>query len=482
MTITTMTAVLYISTCLFLLIPLAGAFVPAISKISSSSSHDFLVVTFAQKQSQTKQTTVLGEEEAPAGIVGSQFFGGAKQKEEFYDPIAEEQASSLVGVVTEVDPEAETTYDRFSDGSFDAGLCVDLAKSLQSQINAALYERAAAPNSDYTYSKSSSFKWDTPFQSSSSASPIEELSSALSFYKNVDVAIVGGRQTSESSVQLEWEISVVWPTFWGPRVLLMGTSDLRLEKNDGNTMIVQQTDTLLDNKDLLSSIGSQVNPRFWDWYHIGMAPSAEQMPRLALQKPLFGNYQVYEIPSRLALVPTMVDPGDRDDRNAQFVPNHAFSCAIKTMGPSRERYVTTTPVEVQLIPGGEQLKLKWMIPLAVEFQTNLKLPLPGDDPEALKGSSPECTYERQPRRKVATVPYGGEPQDVDITEIRKTLYEKVIKDGLKPKLDDAGRPMFFFIHNTIKGCYTEEGLGMCVYEWRPRATKANEVGIELEYS
>jgi hypothetical protein len=180
--------------------------------------------------------------------------------------------------------------------------------------------------------------------------------------------------------------------------------------------------------------------------------------------------------------PAMLEVGDRGEGNARTIPNHAFTCIIKTMGPTRQRYVPTTPVEVQVISAGGKKTLKWTIPLAVEFQANTVLPIPGEDPEAVVGSNPTCSYELQPRRKVATMPYGGNPEDVEITDIRKKLYEKVIKDGLKPKLDETGRPVFFFLQNTVKACYTEEGLGMCVYEWRTKLAKPNEVGIELELS
>jgi Ni,Fe-hydrogenase I small subunit len=78
------------------------------------------------------------------------------------------------------------------------------------------------------------------------------------------------------------------------------------------------------------------------------------------------------------------------------------------------------------------------------------------------------------------VPYGGFPQDPEVPGIRKKLYEQVMKDGLKPKLDENNRPQFFFRQNNVKACYTEGGLGMSVYEWRPKFVESNEVGIELE--
>mmetsp|Transcript_12483 Transcript_12483/g.18322 ORF Transcript_12483/g.18322 Transcript_12483/m.18322 type:complete len:180 (+) Transcript_12483:987-1526(+) len=63
----------------------------------------------------------------------------------------------------------------------------------------------------------------------------------------------------------------------------------------------------------------------------------------------------------------------------------------------------------------------------------------------------------------------------------KKLYGAVIKDGLQPKTDSEGRPVFFFLTYDTKACYTaESGLGMCVYEYRAQFMKSQRVGIELE--
>jgi hypothetical protein len=138
-------------------------------------------------------------------------------------------------------------------------------------------------------------------------------------------------------------------------------------------------------------------------------------------------------------------------------------------------------VEVQILPQrGGPLKLRWNVPVATEYLSNPVLTLPGPDWEQDEAARAACQYQWLPRRKVATVAYGGSPQDPAVTELRKKLYEQVTKDGLKPKVDDNGRPIFFFLQNAVKACYTQEGLGMAVYEWRPRFVKPNEVGIELE--
>jgi hypothetical protein len=138
---------------------------------------------------------------------------------------------------------------------------------------------------------------------------------------------------------------------------------------------------------------------------------------------------------------------------------------------------------VRLVPQATgPLRLQWSIPVAVECLTSNDsvLTVPPPDEETAAEKRAECTYQWEDVRTVATLPYGGGPQDEAISNLRKRLYDKVVKDGLQPKLDDSGRPLFFFWQNNVKACYTEEGLGMAVYDWRPDFVKCNEVGIELE--
>lgn len=426
------------------------------------------------KSSAAPDTALLLEEdddEAPANIAGSEFFGGNRQKEELYDPIAEASADALLLGDQEVGE-----YSRFNDKSaFPDATARAVAESLQEQLNAVLYQKeqdsTTAEASSYTYANN--LAWTSPFENN--MTPLQQLQQALEFYRHVDVALVTARSLSDS-VEMRWEISVAWPIFWAARVVLSGTSRLTLDK----TKITKQVDTL-DNSDLLGSIVQQLLPRFWDTYHIGMTPSAEVQPS-RVQEGFFRNYKLVQIPPRLVYAPSVLDTGSREDANSQTVPNHAFATVIKTMGPKRQRYVPTSPVQVQLTKSAKDgnAALRWTIPVSVELQTNPWLPLPGEDPETPAELQPESNYEFQSQRLVATLPYGGCPQDLQVTEIRKQLYDAVLKDGLKPKLDDAGRPQFFFWQNDVKACYTEGGLGMVVYDWRPKFVKANQVGIELE--
>lgn len=442
--------------------------------------------------------------DAPAGIGGAEFFGGNKRKEEFYDPIAERDAAKDVTV-------AETSYNRFavttattSSSAFTSDQVSVMAQSVQKQINDVLGTTSrttgsSTTNTDvpYTVRYSPQVKWESPLinPQDGAKNPFEGLQMAKKFYRQIDVAIVAGKQISDGVVEFSWEVSVVWPTFWAPRVLLVGTSTCTI---DNDVSIVKQVDRVFGCTDnnLLALLGSQIVPRFWDSYYIGMTPSAELLPRQVVKRS--GSYTVYKLPSRMVTAPTIIETGTRDERNAETVPNHAFPCIIKTMGPQKENYVPTTPIEVRIgRPGrrsnndeqssGEEkdnrLVLSWLIPLSVQFQAaNTDLPLPGDDPEVndQDGSDPTFDYVRQPSRQVATVSYGGNVQDEVISDIRKRLYEQVLKDGLKPKLDEDGRPQFFFWQNDVKACYTENGLGMCVYVWRPAFFKSNEVGIELD--
>jgi hypothetical protein len=232
---------------------------------------------------------------------------------------------------------------------------------------------------------------------------------------------------------------------------------------------------------LFRTIQQQYFPRFWDFYHIGMTPAAEVSPTLPVNKRnIFSAYRLTELPPRLVLQPSLLDTS-RDDSNACVLPNHAFSCVIKTMGPEKQFYTPVTGVQVRLVPTKDnELLLQYDIPISTEYLSNPILVLPGSDPELPIEQEPDCKYVFTPRRFVATVTYGGNPQDAEITTLRKKLYDQVTKDGYKPVVDTSGRPKFFFTINSIKACYTDEGLGMAVYEWRPQFTNPNEIGIEIE--
>ncbi len=466
------------------------------------------------RSSKRKDLTTVDndDDETPAGIVGAQFFGGNKEKELFYDPIAEMEAGIIVNNVA-TNTMTATTYDRFADRSaFTDAYVASVAESMQDQINQVLYgdETARTAMIPITCSYAPTLQWDTVFPKtstrSSNVTPLQELETALNFYRRLNVAVISGEKLEESSsntvVLLRWEISVLWPTLWEPRIVLTGQS--RLTINVGTNQIIQQTDTL-DDSDFFGGILRQYLPRFWDVYHIGMTAAAEVSPIISIGKKwttwLTSSYQLREIPPRIVVQASINDSDERDDYNASILPNHAFTCVIKTMGPEKQFYTPTTGVQVRLIPRQDgdddqnrrrRLQIQWNIPIATEYVSNPILQMPPlvdasncDDHEFtiedLEQYQPTCQYTYVPRRFVATIPYAGKPQDSDITKVRKELYDQVIRDGYQPKMDPKNqRPIFFFTMNSVKACYTNEGLGMAVYEWRPQFTKPNEIGIELE--
>lgn len=469
---------------------------------SSSSSSSTATKSEGSKKKQTISSTVPtidrdpDDEIASEKVFGAEFFGGSKVKEELFDPVAEDRAAELARQerdALQLDG-GRTVYRRFEDTTcFVDGEVADVASRLQAAINGALYdEDEAVPM------YAANVDWTTPFpRAKGSQTPLDELTNALSFYKRLDLAIVGGRSlpgsngnSARNEMEIRWEASVEWPNSWESRVLLTGTSRIVLDASSAK--IVSQTDKLDGGDNVVAAIGSQLNPRFWDLYHIGMTPSAELTPRLQprgdVKKGLFsGSYELCEVPPRLVVQPTLLDFGGRDERIAQVVPNHAFSTIIKTTGPNKQRYVPVSPIEVAISRDAEAgaNRVTWSIPIAPEFLaaagSDGELPLPASDQDMSDDMQAKSGYKLQPRRLVATVPYGGNPQDEDVSNVRKELYDAIISDGLNPKLDESGRPIFFFWQNDAKACYVSDGgLGMSVYEWRPKFANGNAVGIELE--
>jgi len=485
-----------------------------------------------------KVKTVEKDEE----VYGAKFFGGSAIKEELFDEELEASADKLLRLYPkkaskslvqttekEGSEEDQYLYHRFQDvNAFPDEQARTIAQRLQASIRMALYDMeneedggiTALSSIDSSIYSTNNFEWDTPLsKDKSSRTPLDELTNSLSFYRKVDVAIISAQTTSSNTVKMRWEISLIWPTVYDSRVMIPGYSILTIDNNgDENASILSQQDFLENGgnngKDIIRAISSQLQPRFWDLYHIGMTPSAELMPKLTPKtagKGLLSSYNLYEIPERLVYQPKIVDTGGRIQREAQVLPNHSFCSIIKTTGPKANRYVTTSPVEVSIRReatsqsnditketgqddaispsqnGAKKSKsvITWTVPLPSEFVSYADaLPLPEgdkDDEEWDEKREPSCSYSYQRQRLVATMEYGGDVQDEQVTQVREKLYEQVIKDGLKPKMDDNGRPLFFFWQNDVKACFTANGgLGMAVYDWRPRSAKSNEVGIELE--
>ncbi|KAL7543290.1 hypothetical protein ACHAXR_012608 [Thalassiosira sp. AJA248-18] len=474
-------------------------------------------------------------------VVGTKFFGGGAQKDELYIPEDEERALELQNVDKEIE------YKRFEDGNaFGDGFARRVGEGLQAAINKILYDEDGGGDSGSSaWKEDPSLTWETPF-GSGKTSPLMDLASSKSFYNKLDVAILSATTIQSegknvNTVEVRWDIGAVWPNPWESRVLLTGTSILTIREDEESSLVLLKQVDKLDGKnpsDVVGSLSSQLPPRFWDVYHIGMTPSSEKDPRFDApllssstkslsttnkgKKGLLSGYKLSYLPPRLVTEPSLIDTNGRDGRTAQALPNHGFTTAVKTMGPNKEEFVPVSPIEIGIVKaeGTESGSLiKWSVPVPPEFASKALLPLPVMEDEVVddekeeeeeeeikvsanrkKFSSPYtasrtnkppptppqslgCSYSLRPSRFVATLPYAGNPQDEEVTQLRRQLYQDVVeKDGYTPKLDpETGRPIFFFWMNDAKACFTRKGgLGMAVYEWRADWSKSNEVGIELE--
>jgi len=407
-------------------------------------------------------------------VVGTKFFGGNTVKEELYIPEEEEMALELQKVKPK-QAKDESEYKRFQDtNAFGDDLARRVGEALQWAINQVLYDDSG-DNSVATWKEYPSIAWETPFSTKNGNSPLTEMKVSKEFYNKLDVAILSAKTIESTAdagvVEIRWDVGAVWPNPWESRVLLTGTSLLSVRDDKDNNIItlMKQVDKLDGNKplDIVGSLTSQLPPRFWDVYHIGMSPSAELDPRLSAMSPsqltmsrgnkgLLSSYNLSYLPPRLVTEPSLVDTNGRVGRTAQALPNHGFTTAIKTMGPNKEAFVPVSPIEVSIskVEGQDGSLIKWTVPVPPEFASKAVLPLPiiddeeddeGDDTtnsDALATSSdnapsraspyslrrpntpaPEapqslqCNYSLRPSRLVATLPYAGNPQDEEVTQL-----------------------------------------------------------------
>lgn len=182
----------------------------------------------------------------------------------------------------------------------------------------------------------------------------------------------------------------------------------------------------------------------------------------------------------------------RDGRLATVVPDVMFSNIIRTVGAGMEEYVPAGPIQVNIAKDEEGGVIEWSVPVPSSF-----LPAEGgrevlpcgdgsflDDDDFSYDSDMYEIKDRpslvlQEKRLFATIKFGGSAQDSGIGAARKKLYDAVIKDGYEVETDSSGRPVFFFLQNNAKSCWTSKGMGMVLYEWRPDFMQTNEVGVEL---
>ena len=453
-----------------------------LASFSHPSSSTQLHAAVKQARQSTKSKTESPDQSSddlPAGIGGAEFFGGNKEKEEFYDATAEAQAS--VGVVQKKEESisdddnetiATTSFDRFAQRTaFTSELSAKTARQWQTIMNQVLYDEEGieTKEQDRPLSYASKLTWNSPF-SNKASTPVQALQQTLEKYRRVDFAVTSATEKTDESnaFELTWELSLGWPTFWEPKVLITGTSKIAL--NDKN-QITQQFDTVLGGESLNNLITDQVTPRFWDLYHIGMTPPAETSPLLPTR-----HRNVVQLPGRWSVSPTLRD-ADRSTASGA-VPFHAFNTVIKTVGPTKQRFVPTSPLEIQIEASTK--RVTWHVPLAVEFQSQLSWPAAMVSDEEDFADAPTCSYTWNPPRTIMmqSYPQGG-PQDEGIPAARKRLYEQVMQqDGVEPKLVED-RPVFSFWKEAFKGCFTEEGFGMAVYEWRPGFAAGNFIAMEV---
>jgi len=452
--------------------------------IHSNNNNNKLCMSSTKKQ-EKPQTTQEADDETPLNPVGAQFFGGSAEKEELFDEEIEKNSANASTLVL------LATYNRFDNlDAFPDAVAKSVARKYQASLNALLYQQDESSSEGTTTTEdiySSDFTWISPLKSfKEGRTPFEEIATAMDFYRRMDISIISAKSSTTTSnankMELRWMISLVWPNFWEAQVTITGTSMLTMN----GLQITKQEDSL-DNGDITNAIAWQLLPRFWDMFHIGMTPSAEIQPRLPVphKNMVFSNYQVFDIPPRYVLKPSVLDQGSRDMRLAQVLPSSAFSCFIVTAGKFKQRYVPTTPVEVRINSetqqgGGTARRITWTIPVPTLVASALDLPIPAEMSPSSSSSANDEYYSFDTTRRVATIPYSGNPQDEKVADLRKKMYDSVVRDGFRPKLDDAGKPIFFFIQNKIKCCFTEGGFGMAVYESRPKLLSNDDVGIELE--
>jgi hypothetical protein len=295
------------------------------------------------------------------------------------------------------------------------------------------------------------------------------------------LALPSPPRLGDDKVSLNFQLGFNYPSFWSPRIIITGKSIVTYTpSSDCGVKVVSQEDVL--DMDLTACIQDQILPKFWDLYHLNMAPPAEVRPvvKVGGVNP-FKGYEVYESPKALVVQHEVWDDLGREGKTASSLPQGMFSTNIKTVGPKKDLdYVTGSGVEVEIGREGGRGWIKWEVEVGSAVMSNLAEGLKVGDGVvggAVKSGSKARVREA---RVYASRAFQGDPQDRGVGKVREELFERCRRDGLKAKVGEDGRPKFFYRYGTAKTCWVEDGLGMVVWEWRLKGFRGHEVCMELE--
>ena len=95
------------------------------------------------------------------------------------------------------------------------------------------------------------------------------------------------------------------------------------------------------------------------------------------------------------------DKGGRDPHLAQVMPNHCFTTSVITMGLKKDKFVTTSSVEISIERSEEKEAntITWTIPVEARLSKSNQVPLASLEDDEMGLAS--ISYQYQPRRRVA---------------------------------------------------------------------------------
>lgn len=328
----------------------------------------------------------------------------------------------------------------------------------------------------------------------------EELTESRDFfssYSKPTFAVLSSKQLRPGVAQLQWMLSVEWPSVWRARVNILGESHLELEQvgsgDEAATVISAVQESWHESPQ--SVFTNQVLPRWRDLFSLWNSPTAEHMPlRIEAQRK---DYALAWMPPCLAVQAEWLESGDLLLREqAPLPPWFAFTGEVQRS----EWYSTVSPgilersQTVAELPGAMQQtaqRRRWIMPLPLRYSTATLSELPPlDGPLSSPDEEDEETpagileqsvqYVRQPGRLLAVRRISGPPSNKAVLSAAQEMAAAAEKDGLKV-VRQRGRPVVYQMCYDLKvGFNRRRQIAMAVWLSVPGFLQQNEVAILLE--
>jgi len=183
-------------------------------------------------------------------------------------------------------------------------------------------------------------KWSNPYTSSASE-VFGALKQVKDFFLDPKLMIFQYVKESDNSFSMEYQLSLTYPIFWRPRIIIPGKIFVKLNNDCSKAVdIVEKWELSLGD-----IIFKQFFPRIWDIWHLLQSPVSEYPPIRQLTKIRDVSFSI--LPQTYCIEVIWKGGSNYPGPSILATPGFSLFGKLRTSRPNRDPIYAVLPTEVQ---------------------------------------------------------------------------------------------------------------------------------------